>query len=989
MNTENNIKKKKFRILFVFLMPCFALLVLSSILRHHISFPAKLASRAYSSQSSLISHGKHSLMPNTQVIIGAAAVTVSGVNNTGTNISGGHSWELYAADGTTLLATGTGLPSTNNGVTVSPPTTGDQVHIAAATGAPTGTGLTLKFDTSGPYIATIDIVPSSSVLGVTASPTSVTVRQGEAAPITLTADAGNPGSVTVEGRTTTPSDPDASGNTFHFSEYVSGNIISPGSSVLWYIKPTVETPENAHYGDGLLLSDGTTSATLAVTVAVMLGIPGTPPAPTFGAVTPTSVVIFTPNLPLYAALFSVQRAPDVSGSPGTFAEIALKGANTSFTDTGLTASTKYWYRFAAVNSEQSTTGPYASDMTTAPDVTPPTFSSGSVNAAGNSIAWVYADPTSAGLLPAAPTGHLATADGAALTLGTASVSGMVVTTPITSGVVSSSQVILGSYAPGNLTDNAATPNAVAAFTNQPITNNSTHVAPVAISITAPASGTTETGIVPLTAHATGGLMGIAKVELYVNGSLVDTAAAPTSGHDYTLHWDTTPSGNGTYSLTAKAYDYSSPPLTATSAAISLTAANPDRLGTVYWYSEPVTERGVMKTVVATADLVKAADARSLRQVQFGIHVPGSSVNFDADYAPLPLNFDFDLPTPGTTFRLGARLSSRYSLGPITFTGQIVKIIAGGAGKAILWTADGKLWLFDGISVSALLLDTATLLQSGETLRDIAVSQNRVYLALAGGPAPLASRLYDFDMAVGGESYSVGTVFPDAVTALCSTALGLFIGTATGQVHLLSLTGGLKRLCGGTTATLPAGVSQLLPLPLTANGAPGVCAVLTDGSAWDITAANAAYGAAAFYTPATGQGMMAGAIADAKYLGAADGTLFAQASGTAMYSVAYAFPSAVNALAGYGGTVYAGLASDGRLWGKTLAPGAFSLAYGPVTDSMTGLTAITSLLSFGTSLIIGGTGSGNTLWVYAAPAASDSALQAQAFKHPGLTVREFA
>jgi LmbE family N-acetylglucosaminyl deacetylase len=48
--------------------------------------------------------------------------------------------------------------------------------------------------------------------------------------------------------------------------------------------------------------------------------------------------------------FSVERAPDNGGVAGTYATIATLGANvTAFTDGGLLASTRYWYRVRAFN----------------------------------------------------------------------------------------------------------------------------------------------------------------------------------------------------------------------------------------------------------------------------------------------------------------------------------------------------------------------------------------------------------------------------------------------------------------------------------------------------------------------------------------------------------------------------------------------------------------------------------------------------------------
>ena len=50
--------------------------------------------------------------------------------------------------------------------------------------------------------------------------------------------------------------------------------------------------------------------------------------------------------------FRIERAPDVSGAPGTYAEVAVVGANvTGYSDAGLAAGTRYWYRVRAYNTD--------------------------------------------------------------------------------------------------------------------------------------------------------------------------------------------------------------------------------------------------------------------------------------------------------------------------------------------------------------------------------------------------------------------------------------------------------------------------------------------------------------------------------------------------------------------------------------------------------------------------------------------------------------
>lgn len=76
--------------------------------------------------------------------------------------------------------------------------------------------------------------------------------------------------------------------------------------------------------------------------------PGAPGTPTFGLPTATSVdVTWTAAGCADAATtqYVVQRAPDVAGVAGTFADVATVAAGTlTYSDTGLTTGTKYWYK---------------------------------------------------------------------------------------------------------------------------------------------------------------------------------------------------------------------------------------------------------------------------------------------------------------------------------------------------------------------------------------------------------------------------------------------------------------------------------------------------------------------------------------------------------------------------------------------------------------------------------------------------------------------
>ena len=109
--------------------------------------------------------------------------------------------------------------------------------------------------------------------------------------------------------------------------------------------------------------------------------------PTFSNVSTTSLTVnwVSPN----GATFDVLRAPDVSGTPGTFAPIATAVTGSSYNDTGpLTAVTKYWYRVVAHNPNTvptTVTSPNAAVFTAPPAPAAPTFSN--VTSSSVTVGW--------------------------------------------------------------------------------------------------------------------------------------------------------------------------------------------------------------------------------------------------------------------------------------------------------------------------------------------------------------------------------------------------------------------------------------------------------------------------------------------------------------------------------------------------------------------------------------------------------------------------
>ena len=95
---------------------------------------------------------------------------------------------------------------------------------------------------------------------------------------------------------------------------------------------------------------GNQNAALAATSVfnTVVTLPGKPTGLTVGTVTPTKIPLSW-TAPTNAGGYSVERAPDVSGSAGTWAAV-WSGNVTSYTDTALTPGTKYHYRVSGINS---------------------------------------------------------------------------------------------------------------------------------------------------------------------------------------------------------------------------------------------------------------------------------------------------------------------------------------------------------------------------------------------------------------------------------------------------------------------------------------------------------------------------------------------------------------------------------------------------------------------------------------------------------------
>ncbi|MCY1031023.1 Ig-like domain-containing protein [Corallococcus sp. BB11-1] len=109
----------------------------------------------------------------------------------------------------------------------------------------------------------------------------------------------------------------------------------------------------------------TQSSPVSLTVSSAATVPSAPTGLTATAVSSGQIDLTWTDASNNESGFLVERAPDVSGAPGTFAQVGTPAANvTSFSDPGRAASTRYWYRVRATNGAGASAFTAAASATT-------------------------------------------------------------------------------------------------------------------------------------------------------------------------------------------------------------------------------------------------------------------------------------------------------------------------------------------------------------------------------------------------------------------------------------------------------------------------------------------------------------------------------------------------------------------------------------------------------------------------------------------------
>lgn len=160
----------------------------------------------------------------------------------------------------------------------------------------------------------------------------------------------------------------------------------------------------------------------------------------------------------------------------------------------------------------------------------------------------------------------------------------------------------------------------------------------AVSVTAPANNATVSGTVLISAGASDNV-GVSKVEFFVNGSLINTASAAP----YTYNWDSTSIANGTYPITAKAYDAAG---NVNQSAVTVTVINgvADTIAPTVSIISPSGSTTRVKLNGSVLIAVSANDNVGVTKVEFFLN---GSLNKTITVAP------FSYSVPATEFQSGS------------------------------------------------------------------------------------------------------------------------------------------------------------------------------------------------------------------------------------------------------------------------------------------------------------------------------------------------
>lgn len=126
--------------------------------------------------------------------------------------------------------------------------------------------------------------------------------------------------------------------------YTDSSITTPGLKWCYRVRVTVGADNGAYS-------------------SLVSNVPAAPAAPTFTGLTSTSVTVNWTAVP-GTLTYTVQRAPDVAGAPGTWGSVAANQTGTTYSDATLTAGTTYWYRLLALGAGGTSAAGASASVTT-------------------------------------------------------------------------------------------------------------------------------------------------------------------------------------------------------------------------------------------------------------------------------------------------------------------------------------------------------------------------------------------------------------------------------------------------------------------------------------------------------------------------------------------------------------------------------------------------------------------------------------------------
>lgn len=129
-----------------------------------------------------------------------------------------------------------------------------------------------------------------------------------------------------------------------------------------------------------------------------------------------------------------------------------------------------------------------------------------------------------------------------------------------------------------------------------------------VTLTSPAGGSTVSGTVSLTASASDNV-GVSKVEFYQNNTLIGSSSTAP----YSFSWNTAQLANGTYTITAKAYDAAGNQGVSQSATVTVSNVTSDVTAPSVWLTSPANNSTVSGTVTISGG---AVDNVAVTRVEF-------------------------------------------------------------------------------------------------------------------------------------------------------------------------------------------------------------------------------------------------------------------------------------------------------------------------------------------------------------------------------------